>query len=352
MRPIAPATSGSRRAAARALLAAGLLFAAPPAPGQAPASTPVAAPQVIAVEPIWDAGAVARGAKVSHEFVLKNQGVEMLRVREVRPSCGCTVASYDASIAPGAEGKVRVEVDTTGFSGAIAKEVTVFTSDPANAAIQLTMRALVQAPLDAQPGYFRFLHTQGAPAETATQVVWSADHPDLEVRSVESPLPSLTVSFRPAKEEERHPQGRGKQWVVTATLASEPPSGPLSGDVTIETNHPRQRTLAVPIAGYVRPVLMVTPPTADFGTFPGGESRRASVLITNYGTAPLELLTVDSDLRGLSARIEEREKGKRYDIALTLAAGVVKGPFAGSLRVRTSSAKMPLLEVPVKGEVR
>jgi hypothetical protein len=247
---------------------------------------------------------------------------------------------------------VRAELDTGAFVGAIAKEVTVFTSDPANPAIQLTIRAQVQAPLDAQPGYYRFIHTQGAPAESATQVVWSADHRDLQVLLAESPLPGLTVAFRPATEKEREPQGHGKQWVVTATLASEPPTGPLVGEVRIETNHPRQQELLIPIAGFVRPLLMVTPPTADFGSFPAGEPRKASVLINNYGSAPLRLLGVDTDVRGLTARIEEREKGKRFDLALTLAPGAPRGPFTGALRVRTDSPKQPLLEVPVKGEVR
>jgi hypothetical protein len=328
-----------------------LALLAPPAPGQQPGAPPPQ-PAAIAPEPIWDAGIVARGARVAHEFTLENHGTEMLQVREVRPSCGCTVVSFDAAIPPGGAGKVRAEVDTAAFTGAIAKEVTVFTSDPGNAAIQLTIRAQVRAALEAQPGYFRFLHTQGTPAESSTQVIWSSDLPDLKVLSVASPLPSVTVTFRPATAQEREPQAAGNQWVVVATIASEPPEGPITGEVRIATNHPRREVLEVPIAGYVRPLLMITPPTADFGSFPGGQPRRGSVLITNYGSAPVQLLGVDTDVAGLTARIEERDKGKRFDIALSLGSGLPKGPFSGQLRVRTDSPKHPLLEVPVKGEVR
>ena len=347
------------RPLAVAMLAAGLALLAPPAPGQStapaqPATEPGIAPppRAIAAEPVWDAGIVAKGAKAAHEFTIRNAGTEMLQIREVRPACGCTVVSYDAAIPPGGEGKVRAEVDTGSFSGAIAKEVTVFTSDPGNPMIQLTIRAQVRAALDAQPGYFRFLHVAGAPAESGTQIVWSADFPDLQVLSVTSPLPALTVTFRPATESEREPQGRGNQWVIAATLASEPPPGPLSGDVHVETNHPRKKVLDIPIAGYVRPVLMVTPPTADFGSFPAGQPRKGSVLITNYGAAPLQLLGVDSDVKGLVARIDEREKGKRFDLALTLSPSLERGPLRGALRVRTTSPKQPLLEVPVVGEVK
>ena len=352
------AVASPLRPLAVAAVVATLALLAPPAPGQPPAAAPAAPPpRAVAPEPLWDAGIVAKGSKVTHEFTIHNQGTEVLQLREVRPSCGCTVVSYDAAIAPGGEGKVRAELDTGSLAGAVAKEVTVFTSDPGNPMIQLTMRATVRSALEAQPGYFRFLHVVGAPAETGTQVVWSADYPELQVLSVASPSPAITVAFRPATAAEREPgvdgkERRGNQWLVTATLAAEPPPGPLSGEVRIETNHPRKKVLAVPIAGYVRPVLTVTPPTADFGSFPAGEPRKGSVLITNYGSAPLQLLGVDSDVKGLTARIDEREKGKRFDLALTLSADVPKGPLAGALRVRTSSPKQPLLEVPVKGEVR
>lgn len=350
--PLRPLAVGALAVALALLAPAAPGQPAPPAP-QPPAASPGAPPPfVVAPEPVWDAGIVAKGIKVAHEFTLRNTGTQVLQIREVRPACGCTVVSYDSTIAPGTAGKVRAEVDTAGFSGAIAKDVAVFTSDPGNPMIQLTIRAQVRSALDAQPGYYRFLHVVGAPAESATQVVWSTDYPELKVLSAASPHPFLTVAFRPARAGELVPGGRGNQWVVEATLASEPPPGPLSGDVRIETNHPRKKVLDVPIAGYVRPVLMVTPPQANFGSFSAGEPRKGSVLITNYGSAPLQLLGVDSDVKGLVARIDEREKGKRFDLALSLGAGVARGPLRGALRVRTSSPRQPLIEVPVVGEVK
>ena len=140
------------RPLAVAVLAAGLALLAPPAPGQAPTAATAPStepgvappPRAIAAEPVWDAGIVAKGAQVAHEFTIRNTGTEMLQIREVRPACGCTVVSYDPAIPPGGEGKVRAEVDTGSFSGAIAKEVTVFTSDPGNPMIQLTIRAQVR----------------------------------------------------------------------------------------------------------------------------------------------------------------------------------------------------------------
>jgi hypothetical protein len=309
-------------------------------------------------EPVWDAGQVARGGKVTHDFVLRNEGSAVLHVHEVQATCGCTVASFDETVAPGGEGRVRVELDTETFRGAVTRDVTVLTSDPGNPSIVLTVRAEVHPAVDAVPGYFRFLHVQGAEAPVIEQVVWSPDFPGLEVTAARSPWPALEVTVRPATAAERAAESgaagatAGRQWIVRATLASEAPTGPLEGDVVVRTNHPGQPELRLPLGGYVRPTVQATPPRVEFGAFAAGEPRKGSVVVSNHGAAAVNVLGVDSDVPGLSAQVAEREEGKRFDVNLTLGSGLAQGPFTGTLRVRTDSPRVPVLEIPVRGEVR
>jgi len=317
-------------------------------------SAPVAGappPRAIAAEPIWDAGTVASATRVEHEFTIRNDGTDTLFLREVRPACGCTVVSFDPTVAPRASGRVHVAVDTSAFRGPIAKDVMVFTSDPGNPQIQLIVRAVVRPPVDALPGYYRFRHVQGQPAETVTQTVWS-DRPDFTVTGATSPLPQVTVAVRPAAPAERRPDGSDRQWGVAATLKNDAAVGPLTGDVVVSTNDPRQPTLAIPLVGDVRPVISLVPPVVDFGAFAAGEPRRASILITNNGVDGLQVLGVDTDVRGLTAKLQPREPGKRWDVVLTLAADAPKGPLAGTVRVRTSAPQEPLVEARVLGTVR
>ena len=63
--------------------------------------------------------------KVKVDFEIRNDGPVELLISDVHPTCGCTVASFDASIAPGAVGKIHAEIDTVDFSGPIAKTITV-----------------------------------------------------------------------------------------------------------------------------------------------------------------------------------------------------------------------------------
>lgn len=334
------------------LAALGLGAAAAEDAAQPQAAQPQPGQLAVVPEPVWDAGVVGRGEVVRHAFEVHNAGDVPLYLREVRAACGCTVASFDEVIPPGGVGKVTAEVTTEAFRGPIAKDLTVFTSDPTNPMLTLTVRAEIQPAVDALPGYFRFQHVQGEAPVVVEQRVWSTGLPDLAVLGVSSPLPQIAVSFRPATDAEREAGVAGRQWIVTATLASDAPTGPLTGDVVVRTSHPDQPELLLPIAGYVRPVVAASPPRLDFGAFGGGEPRRGSVIVTNYGSAPVTVLAAETDIAGLTAKVDTREEGKRYDVALTLAADLPKGPFSGVLRLRTDSPRSPVLEVPVRGEVR
>jgi hypothetical protein len=45
------------------------------------------------------------------------------------------------------------------------------------------------------------------------------------------------------------------------------------------------------------------------------------------------------------------EEGRAYRIEVQLDPKMPPGPFAGTLRIKTDSAKAPSLEVPIKGTV-
>src|SRR5260221_2073829 len=102
---------------------------AAPKPATAkPADTKAAAVSTskISIDPLTkDAGTIAKGEKIEAVFVVKNEGTQDLVISEARPSCGCTVASFDKTIKPGQTGKISAAVDTKNFNGPITKSVTV-----------------------------------------------------------------------------------------------------------------------------------------------------------------------------------------------------------------------------------
>jgi hypothetical protein len=311
-------------------------------------------PKAVVVEPIKEAGTVPRGEKIVNDFVIRNEGDAVLQITNVQPACGCTVAEYDKTIAPGQTGKVHAVVDTSTFNGPIAKGVSVFTNDPDTPQIELTIRAKVEPFISVKPGYARYITVQGEPQEgNIAQTLWAPDGTSFDVTGVDSPWPFLKVTYREAKPEERIPDGKGKQWRVEMLLSNNDAKiGPLSDYVTVHTNHAKQKIVQIPVSGFVRPVIAVTPPVADFGKVEIKEPLRKALNIRNFATEPIKVTSVDPSLpKGIETKIEPLEDGREYQVRIILNPSLAKGPFNGKLTIHTDSPKVPTLEVELKGTV-
>src|SRR5260370_9184712 len=127
------------------------------------------APRLTLVEPVKEYGEVAKGDKLDWSFLVKNTGTSDLQIIAAKPGCGCTVADFDKVIKPGETGKVTAHVDTTNFTGPIAKTVTLETNDPSSPTSTLTIHAVVKPYVEAYPaGFVRFNQLVG---DVSTQTV-------------------------------------------------------------------------------------------------------------------------------------------------------------------------------------
>ena len=310
-----------------------------------------AAPRAVPVEPIFDAGVVTRGDKIEHTFAIKNEGDAPLTLRDVEPSCGCTVARYDSTIAPGERGRVHAVIDTKTFRGPIAKSITVFTNDKSNVQLRLVVKADVRPVVEAKPVYARFITVVGEGREASEHLLWSTQGPPLEVKKVVSPFAFLEARVAEAGADERSSDGGDRQWKLTLELADGAPVGPLADFVEVHTNHPDMEVFKLPVSGYVRPVLAVTPQRADFGRREVDEPYKTALEIRNLGSADVELTAVAIDVPGVESEIEEVEEGKRFMVRLTLTPGMAKGPFAGKVEIETTSALQPRVEIDLRGTI-
>ena len=75
-------------------------------------------------------GTLAVGEKFTHTFRFTNTGKSPLIIAQVNPSCGCTTPKDWPTdpIAPGAEGQITVEFNSTGNSGQVDKSVSLVTN--------------------------------------------------------------------------------------------------------------------------------------------------------------------------------------------------------------------------------
>lgn len=79
----------------------------------------------------YDFGSVQQDEKLVHEFAIHNTGDEVLEIRRISTTCGCTAAlTADKSVAPGESTTLRVTLETRKYRGTIERSVSVASNDP------------------------------------------------------------------------------------------------------------------------------------------------------------------------------------------------------------------------------
>ncbi|MBN1118336.1 MAG: DUF1573 domain-containing protein [Bacteroidales bacterium] len=82
---------------------------------------------------VYNFDTISARDKVKYDFKIKNEGIEDLVIRAVKPTCGCTAALPEQTvIEPGESTSISVYFDAKGYSGFTKKGVTVITNDPIN----------------------------------------------------------------------------------------------------------------------------------------------------------------------------------------------------------------------------
>ena len=318
------------------------------------AAPALAGPKAVPIEPIHDFQVVAKGEVLIHNFEIRNDGDQPLRIENVRPACGCTVAKFDETIAPGKIGRIHAEVETVDFFGPISKSIAVYTNDNENPKLQLVVRAKVMAYLSAEPSYARFLYVQHEPTQPVRQLIWAEDGHPLKVLDVKTKSQKIYVEYREAKAEERKEGIEGPQWLVDVNVKKDAQIGPLREEVEVITDHPKQRTAVIPVSGFVRPRQHITPMEVDFGPLQGDAlPLRRSLAFTNFITDRIRVTKIDTGIQGLTAEVENSDDrpGHRFRLLLELGPGLPKGEFDTVIKIHTSDDKNPVIELPVKGVV-
>jgi len=92
----------------------------------------------------YDFGKIRKEAVVKHTFNFKNEGSSTLIIERIKVGCGCTGTLLSEKEVPaGGSGKIDVELHANPYSGEMVKTIYVYTNDPKNNMITITLKAAV-----------------------------------------------------------------------------------------------------------------------------------------------------------------------------------------------------------------
>ena len=323
------------------------LEAQKPAVAKAPA-----APKIEILPETKDAGTVAKGNVVEATFVVKNTGGADLLISDARPSCGCTVASFDRVIKPGAEGKIHSSVDTKSFSGPISKSIVVHSNDPERPQMNLFIKAMVKPFVDVLPQAFvRFSVIKG---DTAGQdVILLSEEKGFRPTIAETSQPYVKAEILQAGDKDKIPGRSGEQYKVRINVTPDAPEGLLNAPIRIATGVSQQPTIEIPVSGIVRPRVSVTPVTVNFGNFTAGKDpvTRNIIVTNNKPGVPVRVTRAEVSIPGFITDVVPTQDGISYTVVVKASNKVKKGALDGTVKLFTSDKERAVIEIPLRGEV-
>ncbi|HEX4825285.1 MAG TPA: DUF1573 domain-containing protein [Candidatus Polarisedimenticolaceae bacterium] len=222
-----------------------------------------------------NAGDVIRGTDAVAVFTYRNTGTAPLHITAAKPACGCTVATFDAEVAPGATGKLKAEVHTVDYKGPIGKEITVHHDDAAQGPIMLTVRANVVGSLEIYPTPSLTIGPRMNGYGKPAYVLLRKDDTESGVfalTALSASVPWLAVSARKVTQAEPPadwlPAAHPGDYIVSIQT-KKPPLGFSQQKVTFKTGLAREPVYTIPITVHVRapadlnPESLVLQPVPD-----------------------------------------------------------------------------------------
>jgi hypothetical protein len=335
---------GSRWFLCAALAAAGILTCVQPLQAGPPAESgsPTDAPRIEVAETDLKGGTVDPATKVPFDFVVRNTGTAPLELLEVKPTCGCVVASFERTIAPGGTGGIHAVLDTLGRQGEVRKNIEVTTNDPKSRRVVLSVRAIAREVIQVTPGYEVLLPLSAGKSLIQTASVRSLEGKLFRVLSVESSVPYVQV--------EPLESDAGTERRVRLTVLPTAPTTPFESLVTLKLDHPQIPEVILRLRGFPRQPIAARPERVYFGAVTqAAPVTRDIFLMRSHG--PFRVLRVDVRDPRLSTKLVEMPGGRGCDLMVTYRGGGKRGPVKGAITIRTDDPACSRIVVPYTAEV-
>lgn len=282
-----------------------------------PSSPAADQPSMQVPDATYDFGEVLEGAEVEHDFVVKNTGKGVLQIDQVRPSCGCTVASYDQTIQPGDEGRIHLKLHLKGFQGNVRKTATVFTNDPLESRAVLTLQGTIKAIVEVRPSTsvtFRGLAEQ----LSESTIELKAGKLPFHIQKVETNLQDK-VGYRLETVED----GRHYRLIISNRLKQ----GTYAGAVKCVTDIAQKPEVLIRVNGLIEGEIAVRPTTILVGKLAAEQPVRVGkVLVASNHKKPFKIQQLTYDEKLLRIEQQPQENGTAIDLEITpLLENIRKG---------------------------
>lgn len=302
-------------------------------------------PVIKAIEDVHDFGTLWVGPKLQHTFKIRNDGKAILKIKRVKPACGCTIAgTYPRTLQPGEVGEFPFSIASQKLHGRFEKAVTITTNDPVTPNLRLRLRGVVKRYLDLAPASVQFPKLFGGePSQREVTITNNTEQP-LELTLDKSPGKGFDIQITPVKPGQ----------VYKITVIAKPPFEPgvFRKVAVFKTNIEAQKTVKLDIRGSVPQRLEINPRILTLGALRGARSKgrqmNRQIRFTNYGATDVKVTGATIDDREVTVSVNELRPGKAYTIRVQFPAGYELPITGRTITILTTDATQPKLQVSVR----
>jgi hypothetical protein len=309
------------------------------------------APRAQVEQIAFDFGRVQAAAPNEHEFRIANIGSAPLRIERVALTPPLRMASMRAQIAPGAEARLRIQLDTRTLAGRYDGRVLLFTNDPAAPEVELAVTGEVVPAIELSPLPALFVAGSRGRGAVATIDIVNREPQPLELGAAQHATDRFTSRVETVEP--------GQRYRLAVFLKPDGPAGRHVEDITLVTSSKTIPLLTIPAHTLLRERVYTFPEEVDLGALPLNALRKnpellqrnAQVLMV-YQTGGQDFqVTASTDVPGLSIHSERGASADRHQLTIALDHGrrLAAGSVQGSILIRTNDPEFPVLRVPVSG---
>lgn len=222
-----------------------------------------------------DFGAVARGAKSLHRFVINNPYSKPIIIASVRSSCGCTTATFSTKeIAPFGSGEIIADFNTRSFLGKKNATITVSFTQPYRTEIQLIVSGYIRSDIVFDPGSISFQNVDSGVTKTLSTTISYAGSSLWKIEDIQSGCPYLSAEL---VELER--SSKLVKYRLMTTIDENAPVGHLNAELIVVTNDRKMNKVPLTVVANVNSPLSVSPSQISIPSLENGIVKKTRLVL-------------------------------------------------------------------------
>jgi hypothetical protein len=227
------------------------------------------APIVVVDKLDYDFGTLDVEKSGSREFAVTNHGNALLKLTKGSTTCRCTAGDIEQSeLGPGESTKIKLTWRPTADVGPYEQSATFLTNDPKKPRFTITIKGKITATIRARPATLTMSRISAHEATQGTVTVLSyldeplvLSDPRFDAGTTREFF-DAAISPLPASELKAD-TGAKSGFKLTVTAKPGLPQGAFKQTITLTTNSPDKKQLAIPVEGSVGTEIAVVGPNWD-----------------------------------------------------------------------------------------